>query len=164
MNKHRKIKVKVPAGVDDDMRIRLSGEGQAGMRGGPQGDLYIFITVKPHTLFARDESSIYCKMPLPMTKAALGGAIEVPTIDGSKVKITVPEGTQSGHQFRLRSKGMSVLRSQNRGDMYVEVAVETPVKLSKKQKELLKELDTISEHSHPESDGFFDKVKKMFGT
>ncbi len=164
VNKHRKIKVKVPAGVDDGMRIRLSGEGQAGMRGGPQGDLYIFITVKPHTLFARDESSIYCKMPLPMTKAALGGAIEVPTIDGSKVKITVPEGTQSGHQFRLRNKGMSVLRSQNRGDMYVEVAVEIPVKLSKKQKELLEELDGISEHSHPESDGFFDKVKKMFGT
>lgn len=164
VNKHCKIKVKVPAGVDDGMRIRLSGEGQAGMRGGSNGDLYIFVEVCSHELFSRQESSIYCKMPLPMTKAALGGSIEVPTIDGKKVKITIPEGTQSGHQFRLRGRGMSILKSQHRGDMYVEVTVETPVKLSKKQKELLKELDSISEHSHPESDGFFDKVKRIFGT
>ena len=163
-NKHRTIKVKIPAGVDDGMRIRLSGEGQAGLRGGPNGDLYIFVSIKSHTLFAREESNIYCKMPLPMTKAALGGAIEVPTIDGTKVKITIPEGTQTGHQFRLSGKGMPVLRSKNRGDMYVEVALEVPVKLSKKQKDLLREFDKHSKHSHPESEGFFDKVKKMFGT
>lgn len=161
--KERSLVVNIPAGVEEGTRIRLSGEGEAGFRSGQSGDLYIFISVMPHKLFRREGANVFCKVPLKFTTAALGGSIEVPTIEGSRVKVTIPAGTQSGHQFRLRGKGMSVLRSISRGDMYIEVAVETPVKLSKKQKELLEEFDkTCDKESSPESEGFFARVKEFW--
>ncbi|MCI5048709.1 MAG: molecular chaperone DnaJ [Rickettsiales bacterium] len=161
--KERSLSVSIPAGVEEGTRIRLAGEGEAGFRGGPNGDLYIFISVKPHQLFRRDSANIYCKVPLRFTTAALGGSIEVPTIEGGRVKVNIPAGTQSGHQFRLRNKGMSVLRSGARGDMYIEVHVETPVKLNKKQRELLEEFDKAAgKESSPESEGFFSKVKDFW--
>ena len=128
------------------------------------GDLYIFLAVKPHRIFQRDGANIHCRVPISMPTAALGGTIEVPVIDGGRAKLTVPAGTQSGHQFRLRSKGMSVLRSPARGDMYVEVVVETPVNLSKRQQELLREFEKAGDHgrTQPESEGFFAKVKEFF--
>jgi len=160
--KEKTLAVNVPAGVEEGTRIRLTGEGEAGMRGGPAGDLYIFISVKPHEIFKRDAADIHCSVPIRMTAAALGGAIEVSTIDGSRVKVTIPEGTQNGHQFRLRGKGMSVLRSGHRGDMYLHTVVETPVKLHKKQKDLLKEFDKTSDGTSPESDSFFAKMKDFW--
>ena len=165
VRKNRKIKVSIPAGVEDGTRIRLSGEGEAGIRGAPPGDLYIFVEVKPHQLFNREGADIYCKVPLNIITAALGGSIEVPTIDGHKAKVTIPAGTQSGSKFRLKDKGMSILRRSNRGDMYIDVAVETPVNLTKKQKELLQEFSESDKNgkTSPESEGFFKKVKGFFG-
>lgn len=161
--KERSLAVNIPAGVEEGTRIRLAGEGEAGFRGGANGDLYIFISVKPHKLFRREGANIYCKVPLKFTVATLGGGFEVPTIEGGRVKVNVPTGTQTGHQFRLRGKGMSVLRSSSRGDMYIEVQVETPVKLNKRQKELLEEFDKdFSKESSPESEGFFTKVKEFW--
>ncbi|MEM1398413.1 MAG: molecular chaperone DnaJ [Pseudomonadota bacterium] len=159
----KELEVKIPAGVDDGTRIRLSGEGEAGMRGAPPGDLYIFLSIKPHKLFKRDGADLYCVAPIPMTTAALGGAIEVPTIEGARAKVSIPGGTQPGAQFRLRSKGVSVLRSSNRGDMYVQVRVETPVNLTKRQKELLKEFDEEggTASTSPESHGFFNRVREF---
>ncbi len=141
-------------------RIRLNGEGEAGLRGAPAGDLYIFLTIAPDERFQRDGANIYMRVPITMTTAALGGAIEVPTVDGGRARVTIPEGTQSGHQFRLRGKGMSVMRSKARGDMYIRAVVETPVKLSKRQKAILKEFDETgkSGRNSPESEGFFSKV------
>lgn len=164
VRKEKKLEVKIPAGVDEGTRIRLSGEGEAGLRGGPSGDLYVFLHVKPHRFFKRDEHDIYCKVPIPMTKAALGGEIEVPSIDGSAVSIKIPAGTQGGHQFRLKARGMSILRANNRGDMYIEAAVETPMNLSKKQKELLEQFEKESkgDSTSPQSAGFFSKVKDFF--
>lgn len=161
VRKEKTLAVNIPAGVEEGTRIRLAGEGEAGQRGGPAGDLYIFISVKPHAFFTRDGTDIHCQVPIKMATAALGGGVEVPTIDGSRVKVTIPEGTQSGHQMRLRGKGMSVLKSGHRGDMYIHAQVETPVKLSKKQKELLREFDKESGHS-PESESFFSKVKEFW--
>ncbi len=161
----RTLTVTIPAGVEDGTRIRLAGEGEAGVRGGPPGDLYIFLGVRPHRLFQRDGANIYCRVPVPMTTAALGGSIEVPTIDGSKAKVTIPAGTQTGQQFRLKDKGMTILRSSARGDMFVQVNVETPVNLSKRQKELLEEFDQAGkadEDHSPESTGFFAKVKELW--
>jgi molecular chaperone DnaJ len=162
--KEKTLSVTIPAGVEDGTRIRLAGEGEAGVRGGGAGDLYIFLAVKPHRLFQRDGANIHCRVPISMPTAALGGQIEVPTIDGGRSKVTVPAGTQTGHQFRLRSKGMSVLRSPSRGDMYIEVTVETPVHLTKRQQELLREFDKAgdAQKSHPESEGFFARVKEFF--
>lgn len=162
--KEKSLSVSIPAGVEEGTRIRLAGEGEAGFRGGPAGDLYIFLSIKPHRIFKRDGANIYCGVPIPFSTATLGGHIEVPTIDGGRVKVTVPEGTQTGHQFRLKGKGMSVLRSQARGDMYIEVAVETPVNLSKKQRELLKEFDSANggKSTSPESESFFSKVKEFW--
>ncbi len=162
--KEKTLSVTIPAGVEEGTRIRLAGEGEAGFRGGPAGDLYIFISLKPHRIFRRDGANIYCQAPIPFTTAATGGHIEVPTIDGGRVKVTIPEGTQSGHQFRLKGKGMSVLRSSARGDMYLEVAVETPVNLSKKQKELLREFEKSAggKPTSPESESFFSKVKEFW--
>lgn len=159
------LNVKVPAGIDDQSRIRLSGEGEAGIRGGTAGDLYVFISIKEHDLFARDGANIHCQVPIPMTTAALGGSVEVPTVDGSRAKLTIPEGTQTGKQFRLRDKGMSVLRRSGRGDMYIHIVVETPVNLTKKQKELLEELDALNtgKKTNPQTAGFFDKIKKAWG-
>jgi len=164
VRKEKTLNVTIPAGVEDGTRIRLAGEGEAGVRGGGNGDLYIFLALKAHRLFQRDGANIHCHVPIAMPTAALGGAIEVPTIDGSRAKVTIPSGTQSGHQFRLRGKGMSILRSHARGDMFVQVSVETPVHLTKRQQELLREFEKEgdSRRTSPESEGFFTKVKEFF--
>ncbi len=164
VQKERTLAVDIPAGVEEGTRIRLAGEGQAGVNGGPTGDLYIFISVTPHQIFQRDGHDLYCRAPVSFITAALGGAIEVPTPDGGRTKVSMPEGTQTGHQFRMRGKGMPVLRGGGiAGDLYVEVAVETPVKLSKKQKELLRNFEKESAPgSQPESEGFFAKVKEFW--
>jgi len=164
IRKDKTLSVTIPAGVEDGTRIRLTGEGEPGMRGAPSGDLYIFLTVSPHRLFVRDGANIHCKVPLPMVTAALGGTIEVPSIDGSRTKITIPPGTQTGHQFRLRGKGMSILRSPARGDMFVEMLVETPVNLTKRQEELLREFEKSdgSSPSSPQSHGFFSKLRELW--
>ena len=162
--KEKTLSVNIPAGVEDGTRIRLSGEGEAGLRGAPSGDLYIFLSLKPHRFFQRDGADIYCRVPIPMTTAALGGTVEVPTVDGTLARITIPTGTPTGHQFRLRGKGMSVLRSKSRGDMFVQASVETPQNLTKRQKELLKEFESESDGSKhsPEAHGFFSKVRDIW--
>jgi molecular chaperone DnaJ len=164
VKRERTLAVQIPAGVEDGTRIRLAGEGEAGGRGAPAGDLYIFLTVTPHRFFKRDGNNVHVRVPIPMTTAALGGAIEVPSIDGSRARVTVPAGTQSGQTFRLRGKGMTALRSTSRGDMFVETVVETPVNLSRKQQELLKEFEKSQapEKTSPESAGFFAKVKDLW--
>ena len=162
-HREKTLSVNVPAGVDDGTRIRLAGEGEAGMRGAASGDLYIFITIAPHEIYQRDEAHIFCSVPIPMTRAALGGQIEVPTVEGTRAKVTIPAGTQTGDRFRLRGKGMSVLRSAARGDMYIEVEVETPRKLSKRQRELLEEFQSEGgDETAEKSKHFFDRVKRMF--
>jgi molecular chaperone DnaJ len=162
--REKTLSVNIPPGVEDGTRIRLAGEGESGIRGAPTGDLYIFITVAPHRIFQRDGANIFCRVPISITTAALGGSIEVPTVDGSRTRVTVPAGTQSGHQFRLKSKGMNVLRSAARGDMFIEAIVEIPVNLSKRQQELLREFEKAGENAvtHPESEGFFARVKEFF--
>jgi molecular chaperone DnaJ len=161
--KMRALNVDIPAGVDDGTRIRLSGEGEAGMRGGPPGDLYIFLSVAPHPLFQRDGLHLHCHVPIPMTTAALGGTVDVPALDGSHARVTVPSGTQTGAQFRLRGKGMPALRAQGHGDLYIETTVETPVNLTRKQKDLLKEFEQAgSAKTSPESDSFLAKVKELW--
>jgi len=164
VQKEKTLQVSVPAGVEDGTRIRLSGEGEAGVRGGLPGDLYIFVTVAPHRFFRRDGADIHCRVPLPMTTAALGGTIEVPTVNGERARISIPSGTQAGENFRLRGKGMTILRSAGRGDMYVEAMVETPVNLTDKQRRLLQEFadDGSDEKTSPESHGFFAKVKELW--
>ena len=163
VQKEKTLAVNIPAGVEDGTRIRLAGEGEAGARGAPAGDLYIFISVKPHPLFQREAMNLYCQVPIPMFSAALGGSIDVPTLGGGRARVTIPQGTQNGHQFRLRGKGMPALRGGSKGDMYIEVSVETPVNLNKKQKELLKQFDTLGTKStSPQSDGFFTKVKDIW--
>jgi molecular chaperone DnaJ len=161
--REKTLSVNIPSGVEDGTRIRLAGEGEVGIRGASPGDLYIFVSVAPHRIFQRDGANIYCRVPLPITTAALGGTIEVPTVDGSRARITVPAGTQSGHRFRLKSKGMTVLRSATRGDMFIEAIVETPVNLSKRQQELLREFEKEGAgRVHPQSEGFFARVKEFF--
>ena len=167
VRKEKTLKVTIPAGVEDGTRIRLSGEGEAGAMGGQAGDLYIFIAVAQHKMFQRDSADLHLRVPIPMTTAAMGGAVEVPTIEGKRARVTVPKGTQSGHQFRLRGKGMSVLRSQARGDMYIDVNVETPVNMSKRQEELLREFAGEKPAkgqttTSPESEGFFSRVKELW--
>jgi len=165
VRKEKTLSVTIPAGIEDGARIRLAGEGEAGIRGGPAGDLYIFIHVKSHKFFQREGSNIFCEVPIPMAAAALGDAIEVPAIDGHAARVKIPAGTQSGKQFRLKGKGMSILRSSSRGDMYIEVMVETPVNLNKRQKELLEEFAGLEKKSHssPLSEGFFAKLKDLWG-
>jgi molecular chaperone DnaJ len=162
--REKTLSVSIPPGVEDGTRIRLAGEGEVGIRGAMPGDLYIFVSVTPHPIFQRDGANIYCRVPLPITTAALGGTIEVPTVEGSRTRVTVPAGTQSGRQFRLRAKGMTVLRSVARGDMFIEAVVETPMNLSKRQQELLREFEKEGENrrTHPESEGFFARVKEFF--
>jgi molecular chaperone DnaJ len=162
ITKERTLSVNIPAGVEDGTRIRLAGEGEAGLRGGPAGDLYIFLSIKPHEFFQRDGADLFCRVPISMTAAALGGEIEVPTIDGKKARVAVPEGTQTGKQFRLRSKGMPVLRSGQAGDMYIQVSVETPVNLSRRQKELLREFEQQAKDNSPQSEGFFARAKAFW--
>jgi molecular chaperone DnaJ len=164
VTRERNLSVTIPAGVEEGTRIRLSGEGEAGTRGGPAGDLYIFISLKPHSLFQREGADVFCRVPISFVTAALGGEFNVPTVGGGEVKVTVPEGTQTGKQFRLKGKGMPVLRSKEMGDLYIQVMVETPQKLNRRQKELLQEFDTeSSKDTSPESVGFFSKVREFFG-
>ncbi|HLI10141.1 MAG TPA: molecular chaperone DnaJ [Alphaproteobacteria bacterium] len=162
--REKTLSVSIPAGVEDGTRIRLAGEGEAGLRGAPAGDLYIFLSIKPHLFFRRDGANIFCRVPIPMTTAALGGTIEVPAVDGTRARVNVPAGTQTSHQFRLRGKGMSVLRSNGRGDMYIEAVVETPVNLSKRQRDLLREFEEAGggKSNSPESAGFFAKVRELW--
>ena len=163
--RERSLSVAIPAGVEDGTRIRLASEGEAGARGAPAGDLYVHVAIRPHRLFQRDGANIFCRVPLRMTQAALGAEVEVPVIDGSRAKLKIPPGAQSGDQFRLKGKGFSVLRSAARGDMYVQVAVETPQHLTRRQRELLEEFDGESRantQAHPESEGFFARVKEFF--
>ncbi|MFZ3034446.1 MAG: molecular chaperone DnaJ [Parvibaculum sp.] len=163
VQKERTLSVNIPAGVEDGTRIRLAGEGDAGMHGGPAGDLYIFLSLRPHQIFQRDGADLFCRVPISMTTAALGGEIEVPTLNGKRVKLKIPEGTQTGRQFRLKDKGMPVLNSREMGDLYIQTTVETPIKLSKKQKELLREFDGMSDkNTNPESSGFFARVKDFW--
>ncbi|WP_419902958.1 molecular chaperone DnaJ [Kiloniella sp.] len=162
VEQEKTLQVNIPAGVEEGNRIRLAGEGELGNQGGTPGDLYIFLAIEPHRIFQRDGADIYCRVPISMTKSALGGRVEVPTIDGGRAKVTIPDGTQSRQQFRLRNKGMSVLRSGSRGDMYVEVTVETPVNLTKRQKELLQEFESEAENNSPLSSGFFKRVKEFW--
>lgn len=161
--KERTLSVNIPAGVEDGTRIRLGGEGEAGLRGGPAGDLYIFLSIKPHEFFQRDGADIFCRVPIAMITAALGGQIEVPTVDGGRARLKVPEGTETGRQFRLRGKGMPVLRSTLTGDFYIQVEVETPKNLTRKQKDLLRDFEKASsDETNPESSGFFARVREFF--
>ncbi|MCB1355217.1 MAG: molecular chaperone DnaJ [Maritimibacter sp.] len=162
IEKDRALSVNIPAGVETGTRIRLAGEGEAGMRGGPSGDLYIFIEVAPHPIFEREGVNLHCRVPVSMTAAAMGGDIEVPTIDGGRSRVKIPAGSQSGRQMRLRSKGMPALRGTGSGDMYIELAVETPVNLTSRQKELLREFEELSAENNPESSNFFSKVKHFW--
>ncbi|MDR3500029.1 MAG: molecular chaperone DnaJ [Parvibaculum sp.] len=163
VERERTLSVNIPAGVEDGTRIRLGGEGEAGLRGGPAGDLYIFLSVRPHPIFQRDGADLFCRVPISMTSAALGGEIEVPTLNGKRVKLKIPEGSQTGKQFRLKDKGMPVLNSREIGDLYIQTTVETPVHLTKKQKELLRQFDEASNaQNNPESTGFFARVKDFW--
>ena len=170
IRKEKVLQVTIPAGVETGRRIRLTGEGEAGIRGGQRGDLYVLLSVKPHKLFQRDGANLYCRVPITITRAALGGDVEVPTIEGTRASVKVPAGTQTGQQFRLKGKGMSMLRSDTRGDMYIEIFVETPVNLNKKQQDLLRELDKSmsgdgnanNNKNSPESSGFFKKMREFW--
>jgi molecular chaperone DnaJ len=165
VRREKTLNVNIPAGVEEGTRIRLAGEGEAGLRGAPAGDLYIFLDVAPHALFERDGADLHCRATVPVTMAALGGSIELPSIDGSRARIAVPAGAQSGQRLRLKGKGMSVLRSTARGDLYVELAVETPVALSKRQQELLQELakSGVEDKKHsPQSASFLARIKTLW--
>ena len=160
--KDRALSVNIPAGVETGTRIRLAGEGEAGLRGGPSGDLYIFIDVKEHPIFQRDGVHLFFRVPVPMTTAAMGGEVEVPTIDGGRSRVKVPAGSQTGKQMRLRNKGMPALRGGGTGDLLIELVVETPVNLTARQKELLREFEKLSEENNPEASSFFSKVKSFW--
>ena len=165
VKKQKTISVTIPAGVDTGTRIRISGEGEPGQRGAGNGDLYIFVEVQKDKLFEREEENIFCQIPISITTAILGGDVEVPTIEGKKARLNIPPGTQSETQFRLKGKGMSILRQTRRGDMYVEVSVEIPVNLNSKQKAILQEFEkeggTSKKHS-PKSQSFFSKLKEVW--
>ncbi len=160
------VQISIPAGIAEGQRIRLGGEGEAGVRGGSSGDLFVLINVKPHKFFKREGANLHCRVPVPMTTAALGGNLDVPTIEGQKASIKIPSGTQTGQQLRLKSKGMNIMRSDTRGDMFVEIFVETPVNLDKKQIDIMKQLDDSLEKAGrkntPQSEGFFTKVKDLW--
>lgn len=162
VEKERTLSVNIPAGVETGTRIRLAGEGEAGPRGGPPGDLYIFIELRDHPIFQREGSTLFCRVPVSMPTAALGGEVEVPTIDGNMSRVKVPPGSQTGKQLRLRGKGMPALRGGGAGDMVIELAVETPVNLTPRQKELLEEFERLSEDNNPEGQSFFSKVKSFW--
>ena len=165
--KEKNLSVKIPPGIEHGRRIRLAGEGEAGLRGAPSGDLYVAIAVKPHKFFKRDGANLYGRVPVTMGKAALGGDVEVPIIEGSRTKLKIPAGTQTGQQFRLKGKGMSVMKSDARGDMYIEIFVEVPINLNKKQQDMVKQLDAsltcdkAGSHS-PETAGFFSKMREFW--
>jgi molecular chaperone DnaJ len=163
IQRERSLQVAVPAGVEDGTRMRLAGEGEAGAAGAPAGDLYVHIAIRAHDIFQRDGATVFCRVPLRMTQAALGAEVEVPVIDGTRARVKIPPGTQTGEQFRLRGKGFSVLRSAQRGDMLIQVQVETPQALSRKQRELLEEFEAEANgKGSPEHEGFFAKAKEFF--
>lgn len=163
VRRERTLAVDVPAGIENGTRIRLSGEGDAGPRGGPEGDLYIFVNIEDHEFFQRDGADLYCELPVPMTTAALGGALETPTIEGGRVKVDLPEGVQTGKKFRIKGKGMTRLNQKGRGDLIVEILVETPVGLTARQKELLREFcEAGGDDKCPESKGFFTRAKRFW--
>ena len=163
ISQERELSVDIPAGIEDGTRIRLAGDGEAGLMGGPPGDLYIFLSIRAHDFFQREGADLYCRVPISMARASLGGTVEVPSIDGDKSKVKIPEATQTGRQFRLRGKGMPVLRSTQVGDMYIQVVVETPQNLTRRQRELLTEFEELSSNeNHPESHGFFSRAKEFF--
>ncbi len=163
VQRERSLQVAIPAGVEDGTRIRMSGEGESGGAGVPPGDLYVHVAVRPHPIFQRDAANVFCVVPLRMSQAALGTEIEVPAIDSTRARVKIPPGTQTGDQFRLRGKGFSVLRSAQRGDMYIQVKVETAQNLTRKQRELLEAFEAeVNVKSSPESEGFLDKVKAFF--
>jgi molecular chaperone DnaJ len=163
VTRERQLSVNIPAGVEDGTRIRLAGEGEAGTRGGPAGDLYIFVSTKPHPFFQRDGADLFCRVPISMVQAALGGEISVRTVDGGEAKVKIPEGTQSGKQFKVRSRGMPVLRSRDVGDLYIQATVETPQNLTRRQRDLLAEFEAESStKTQPEASGFFAKMKDFF--
>ncbi len=165
ISKDKTLSVNIPQGVEDGTRIRLSGEGEAGLRGGPAGDLYIFLSVAPHRIFQRDGQNLYCRVPIPMTTASLGGSIEVPTLDGGRARVTIPAGAQTGRQFRLKGKGMPPLRGRGGGTgaLYIQATIETPVNLTAKQKELLQEFESEgSARTNPESEGFMARVRELW--
>lgn len=163
VTRERQLSVNIPAGVEDGTRIRLAGEGDAGVRGAASGDLYLFLSVKPHAFYQRDGADLFCRVPISMVTAALGGEVVVPTLDGGEAKLKIPEGAQSGRQFRLKGKGMPVLRSRDHGDLHIQAVVETPQNLTRRQRELLTEFDKESSTAtQPESTGFFAKVKDFF--
>jgi molecular chaperone DnaJ len=162
VRKQKTLSVKIPAGVDTGNRIRLSSEGEAGLRGGPSGDLYVQIHIKDHQIFQREGNDLYCEVPIDFATASLGGSIEVPTLDG-KLKINIPSGTQTSKLFRLRGKGMPAMRYNGSGDLLCQVKLETPVNLNSKQKQLLKDFSSsCNAKQHPESNSFFGKMKSFF--
>jgi molecular chaperone DnaJ len=167
VKKHKTLSVKIPQGVDQDDRIRLTGEGEAGINGGPTGDLYVVVALKPHAVFQRENSDLHCEMPISFATAALGGEIEIPTLDGH-ANIKIPAETQTGQVFRLRNKGIKSVRSSVHGDMFCHVAIETPVKLTAKQRELLREFEAINAEDparhNPKAKNWFDHVKEFFGS
>ncbi|QND54063.1 molecular chaperone DnaJ [Phyllobacterium sp. 628] len=163
ITEERSLSVNIPAGIEDGTRIRLTGEGEAGVRGGPSGDLYIFLSLKPHEFFQRDGADLYCKVPISMTTAALGGQFEVATLDGTQTRVKIPDGTQNAKQFRLKGKGMPVLRQPAMGDLYIQISIETPQNLNKRQRELLEEFERVSSQDNsPQSSGFFARMKDFF--
>lgn len=163
VEKTRSLRVNIPVGIEDGTRIRLSGEGDAGSRGGPAGDLYIFLSIKPHEFFQREGADLHCRVPISMTTAALGGEFEVADLEGIQSRVKIPEGTQNGRQFRLKGKGMPILRQQARGDLYIHITIETPQKLTQEQRELLQQFDKLSNHENsPQSHGFFSRMKEFF--
>ena len=162
--KDKALSVNVPPGVETGTRIRLAGEGETAPRGGVSGDLYIFIEVSKHKIFERDGLNLFCRVPVSMAKASLGGEVEVPTIDGGRSRVRIPAGSQSGRQMRLKGKGMPAIKTIQKGDMFIEMAVETPVNLTAKQKELLQEFEELSEDNNPETNSFFSSVKTFWET
>ncbi len=164
VTRERTLSVNIPAGVEDGTRIRLAGEGEAGLRGGPAGDLYIFLSLAAHAFLQRDGADLFCRVPVSMVTAALGGEVSVPVLDGNECTVKIPEGTQTGKQIRIKGRGMPILRARDMGDLYIQVMVETPQNLNPRQRELLKEFDQASSNENqPESQGFFDKVREFFG-
>lgn len=163
VTKQRKLAVNIPAGIEEGTRIRVAGEGEAGLQGALAGDLYLFVSLIPHEFFAREGADLHCRVPISFATAALGGTFEVPTIDGGRASVKIPEGTQTGKQFRLRGKGMNVLNRSIRGDLYVQILVETPKNLTKRQRELLEEFQGLSKkENNPESEGFFGRIRDFF--
>ena len=160
--KDKALSVNVPPGVETGTRIRLAGEGETAPRGGVSGDLYIFIEVSKHKIFERDGLNLFCRVPVSMAKASLGGEVEVPTIDGGRSRVRIPAGSQSGRQMRLKGKGMPAIKTTQKGDMFIEMAVETPVNLTAKQKELLQEFEELSADNNPETNSFFSSVKTFW--